>query len=525
MKKVLVITSAQYVSLDMQSEFGRVPPVFLPLQGKFLLTNQLNSFKSKFDLIVLTLPEDFCLSKWQRKIVDEWSIRVVCMSASLQLGESICRSIDSIDLAPYHLTLLHGDTLFSSVKSSDDVDFVSAHKTNSVHEWSVLQDNQFRKVNVEFFSNPEEIVSGVFGFGSPDLLQQYIKRNEYNFIEALSEYNGKRPFVLVKKHLWWDFGSLQTYYQSKKNFSTERAFNCIKVNGPVLTKSSAQSHKMMAESRWFSDIPSECKVYTPQLYSVQKNGYSMEYLNLCTLSELFVLCKIPLLYWNQILRSCSNFLEACATHRPTNPVPVAHLYNGKVDDRIAAIRIAEIDTNSPVTVNGERLSSIENIVNELREKILPVKSDFVRIAHGDFCFSNILYDFRAQIIRTVDPRGYVVKGKPTIYSDFRYDIAKLMHSVIGYYDLIVAGAYDLEVVEQNVFNLNIYLGQVQRNVSLLFENWLERNFSADSDAIKAITVLHFLTMIPLHSEDKRRQIALFSNGLNLYNTFFQNGQA
>ncbi|MCW1529060.1 hypothetical protein OLR80_01745, partial [Campylobacter jejuni] len=35
------------------------------------------------------------------------------------------------------------------------------------------------------------------------------------------------------------------------------------------------------------------------------------------------------------------------------------------------------------------------------------------LIHGDFCFSNIMYDFRAGAIKTFDPRGCDFNGKIT----------------------------------------------------------------------------------------------------------------
>lgn len=37
----------------------------------------------------------------------------------------------------------------------------------------------------------------------------------------------------------------------------------------------------------------------------------------------------------------------------------------------------------------------------------------ISLIHGDFCFSNIMYDFRAGAIKTFDPRGCDFNGKIT----------------------------------------------------------------------------------------------------------------
>lgn len=45
----------------------------------------------------------------------------------------------------------------------------------------------------------------------------------------------------------------------------------------------------------------------------------------------------------------------------------------------------------------------------------------------------------------IDPRGITASGEMTIYGDASYDIAKLSHSIIGLYDWIIAGYYDVSI--------------------------------------------------------------------------------
>ena len=63
--------------------------------------------------------------------------------------------------------------------------------------------------------------------------------------------------------------------------------------------------------------------------------------------------------------------------------------------------------------------------------------------HGDFCFSNILYNSRAGRISVIDPRGYVYGEQPSCFGDVRYNLAKLSHSIVGCYHHFFAGRYSL----------------------------------------------------------------------------------
>ena len=54
-----IITSAAYLSGDLKSEFGAIPPSFLPLQNKRLFHHQFAFIQQSNDPIYLTVPQSF----------------------------------------------------------------------------------------------------------------------------------------------------------------------------------------------------------------------------------------------------------------------------------------------------------------------------------------------------------------------------------------------------------------------------------------------------------------------------------
>ncbi|ECP3589223.1 hypothetical protein FZH48_26620, partial [Salmonella enterica] len=106
-------------------------------------------------------------------------------------------------------------------------------------------------------------------------------------------------------------------------------------------------------------------------------------------------------------------------------------------------KTTSLDLNKSITFNGVKYPSIKDIAYITSEFIKPVCEDDIIITHGDFCFSNILYDFRSQRIKLIDPRGINFYNELSIWGDIRYDLAKLNHSVIGRYDLIIAEHFSL----------------------------------------------------------------------------------
>jgi hypothetical protein len=126
-------------------------------------------------------------------------------------------------------------------------------------------------------------------------------------------------------------------------------------------------------------------------------------------------------------------------------------------------------------------------------------------------------------IKVVDPRGLSEVGLPTNYGDLRYDLAKLTHSVIGLYDFIMAGAFDLEFTlseEQCSFDLVIHADERVKSIQ---DVYMSHTFFANTSprSVIPLTVLLFLSMLPLHSDDKNRQMALLANAMRLYSDFVE----
>lgn len=63
---MILITSAAYISNELRIEFGVIPPCLLPIGNRTLLEYQAESIrKMSNEKIFLTLPEDYCLSKFE----------------------------------------------------------------------------------------------------------------------------------------------------------------------------------------------------------------------------------------------------------------------------------------------------------------------------------------------------------------------------------------------------------------------------------------------------------------------------
>jgi len=140
----------------------------------------------------------------------------------------------------------------------------------------------------------------------------------------------------------------------------------------------------------------------------------------------------------------------------------------------------------------------------------------VCVSHGDFCFSNILFDSKVECIKCIDPRGLLPDGTMSVYGDRRYDVAKLYHSAIGLYDFIIAGRYRLKDTEDGLSISFPILDDIQNDI---FDSFSEKVLDVTGyreKEIIAINIQLFLSMLPLHADRPDRQVAFIANAIRLY---------
>jgi hypothetical protein len=518
-----LITSGEYINQELENEFGEIPPSFLPLQNKRLFKHHLSKIPNG-EITYLSVPDSYKIIKKDQLDLEKNSVRLITIPRRLTLGQSIVHALNSIGKYNEELNIIHGDTLFHEIDFPVDSFVISETKDN--YNWAYLKS-----------SNKNNIVyAGYFSFSNQNILIKSIIDNDYDFIKGITQYKNQIEVKDIYIQKWYDFGHVNTYFRSKSNLTTQRVFNDLIINNQVVHKSSTNSQKIIAESNWFNSIPTSLKIFTPQLYSTGiesgKNYYELEYLSHSTLSEIFVFGNNQVFVWEAILESCQNFLNTCYSLKPTNRIDTKYmdgLYAPKTIRRLNEFRKnSNYDIEKPLQLNGENYPSLIEIANKTSKLIKPVDPNDICVIHGDFCFSNILYDFRIQNIKVIDPRGLDANNNISIHGDIRYDIAKLAHSILGLYDCIVAKYYKLEEKDAYNYSFEIY---TNASTKLIQEHFVNMKFNGKTlkelDTFPILVHL-FLSMLPLHSDDLQRQKALISIALLIYkqindDNYYSNG--
>ena len=228
--------------------------------------------------------------------------------------------------------------------------------------------------------------------------------------------------------------------------------------------------------------------------------------------------------WTDILSACQVFIADVAKYKPSSETEIqriAHsnneLYLSKTLKRLTQYSTKMgISLDQPWVVNGVQVPSLRDIVYETGAMIANDKSEFVTLMHGDFCFSNILYDFKSKSIKVIDPRGVDNDGNLSIYGDLRYDVSKLAHSILGLYDFIIAGMFVYSELSPYDVRLEFNVTDSIKATQEKFKNLTFAGYSISDLNVYPIMIHLFLSMLPLHSDNSERQKAMLANALKLY---------
>ncbi len=488
---MILITSGAYIDSSLASEFGYIPPCMLPVQNKRLYEHQIDLIRNHFgndEKVVLSLPKSYRMNEYDIRRINELNVEIIKVDDSLTLGESIASIICNFE--DDSIYILHGDTLFSNLFK--ELDVCSVGKPYAFYNWAYAD------------LNYDKVYTGFFSFSSSNALLKNLVKHKYDFNSII--YKLKE----IELEGWLDFSLTSTYYKSISKFTTQRVFNDLSITEYSVTKSSKDSIKMQAEANWLTNIPARLKNYVPQVYEKKHDSYSIEYLYNSSLANIFVFGNLDVSSLKDILEKCIEYINLEKQYKPDNKIDTNYLYTEKT-----LSRLSYLDLDEKYIINGENVGSIRDIITELDKYIDKDCYKYNSIMHGDLCFSNILYDSRSNHIKLIDPRGVDNKHNISIYGDWRYDVAKLAHSVVGKYDFIIANRFkykentptDIEFeIEEN--NLSEF-GELVKYFDKFF----------DFKMYYPIMINLFLSMIPLHSDNNLRQKAMLANALKLYLIF------
>jgi hypothetical protein len=533
---ILVILSAKLIPTELRYQYGNIPSVMLPYLGVPLLKIQYDKFNHLYTKILLVLEEGniFVEDYIQKGFFPK--LEIIYVNNSKSIDDSLLAISQDYFFDSTFVSVLFGDTL---VLDLDLLGFLNSNflvysKVDESSRWTIIIDNNLiDKKYIEGYENFDALV-GLFNFINPMEFYSFVKK--YNFYQYLKKLLTDNKIKSILTNKWIDLGHEDNLFQAKKN--STRFFNELNIdyNKGILTKRSSNIDKFSKEISWYNNVPSNIKYLIPRIFDFSINDkepfLKMEYYAYDTLHEKFLYGNFSYNKWKKVFNRLFQTLEEMHIYNQEYSQKLISdnlrlMYISKVEERLSNLISDNLYFKNlfsePFYINEIKIESLKIIIDKLSSFFVKLNMDDLKVfsfIHGDYFFSNILYDFKTDLIRLIDPRGYF--GNLLYYGDRRYDYAKLLHGLNGKYELIIEDKFIL-LNDKNSRNfvLNILSNLNQQNALRACMQTI-RDYKIDINQIKFIEVTLFLSMVPLHSDSLERQKAMLFTGIILLDNLERN---
>jgi len=520
---------------DMEAETGCKYAAFIPLGGAPLYKHIISQYRGDGNCVRIVFVLDEHAPEFEIEVLENVRVEVVRIKRSGSIGETVLAGL--MEVKPSNAVVVHmADTLLE-IEGIPFGDSVYVQSRSDLYRWtsiSVDSTGCIKVINDRDEFNPcgsKPVCVGLFSFLDGERLAAVLATavtdgtpGREPFFVALEKYSSFCPMELRPIKGWMDCGHVDGYYESRLCYQNLRHFNtlsCDSVRGRI-TKRSSNSEAFRRQVRWFRQIPDEVASFLPRVFD-SSDGFdpfiTMELLSIPTLGDLFVSQRLNLGAWNDVVRSISCILSCFADKTVKSrlaPQLARVIYlektRSRLDDFIEQIPSAK---NYFICQGDEKWSigRVQQTLASFVENAGLLEIDELTPIHGDFCFSNLLYDSKVRLVKMIDPRGEF--GVPGVFGDRRYDLAKLAHSYAGGYDFIVADRFSVEVELGGCLHLRVRANDYYTRVRSIFNAVLLQDAILHQQ-VDAVQALLFLSMLPLHVDKPRRQLAMLATGLKLY---------
>lgn len=537
--RLLVIPSAKLINEELQSRYGKIIPLLIPLENGIVLDKLYKEYEDYYDEIIITLYEEVENTLKIINLKNYPKLKVKTLSKLDDIGNGIREVLKDLKNRENisNLSINFGDIYIKNLNKYLSRNILCYSKNSEIDRWAyfIKEDNNLiitqEKTKEVITNQRKDILIGFFNITSVEKFYSIISKKEKGekdtLYQSLEEYNSYNGLECILEDNWDDFGHLDNFLKAQKMVET-RFFNEISIDKDknILTKKSEEKEKLINEIKWFLTLPNKLQWITPRIYSYslewEQPKVSMEYYSYPTLHHLYLYGNHNIDKWKKIFKKLfyvHNEMKGYSLKINRKDIEKAlnNIYINKTIERLEKVKQdknfsryfeKEFYINN---IKIESLNKLKRLIIELVEKLEINKREELNIIHGDYFFANILYDPTADIIKVIDPRGDF--GGYGVYGDPNYDLAKLAHSVDGKYDFIVEDLFELEELDKG-FNYKIVYSEKYDEIKELFYSHFDKKVRLK---IKFIQALLFLSMIPLHKDKPKRQKVMLGVGVRILN--------
>ena len=261
------------------------------------------------------------------------------------------------------------------------------------------------------------------------------------------------------------------------------------------------------------------------------SSYTLEYIPFPTLGELFLHESLDHHIWERIIQNLKNIYDQIYSDSSgISGINSRDFFSIKLLKReellkklFLKMKYSNLEKiyKKNYKVNSIKMPSLKKTFKKLSKILVKFENNSkIWFGHGDFCFNNILIDPYSLTTKLIDPKAINSLGEKYIgFVPRNYDLAKLNHSFICLYDSIISNMYTIDLIDDNNYKLNIFHPDKYLFTKEIFEDiFFEEHENLKSD-INIITANLFLSMLPLHSDDPKRMVALAIVGNAIFESY------
>lgn len=537
MRKV-IFPSAVVVSSELQS-VGKLPAIVYPIDQK----NMISLFREhyfvpggadSFEIVTYEAHE-----KVARRIKECDNVHLWRLDVKKDIGYTVWYGLSHAGLEDGDTVIINfADVIVLEKLPEPRADICYYAESDASSKWTFFKERQGRITEIyDKLDDIRQVGSnrmfiGLFAIAHPkdfcDILEDTLMNVHLGAADslyiALMEYSRRFPLQMVQPDEWFDVGHLDKYYDAQLAIKS-RTFNHITIDRSrgMLIKRSDDKEKFINEIKWYLKLPADIEYIRPRIFSYSL-GYddayvSMEYYAYHTLHELFLYGDLTEEQWSKIFKRIRFILQDMGRYVTDDHLVRASLedmYLHKTLKRVETLRgqAPLVDFAKPLVINGKTYRSLDETLERLpkliREKLFGI--DRFTIIHGDLCFANMLVDSNYSFVKCIDPRGSF--GSYDIYGDQRYELAKLLHSIEGKYDYIIKDMFELDC-RGNEIEFHVQEQEHSCAVLDIFNLIFRTELEGRIEEIRLIEALLFISMIPLHTESRKHQLAMLATGIKI----------
>lgn len=388
--------------------------------------------------------------------------------------------------------------------------------------------SSFMIKNQELFDiivKKSEFAKQVYQVREQDNCAMLIFPDKESYQTYLEQGDDSRDFEVIDAEAFVDLSIPSAFLNFITGGFDARFFNTLEGDYHTVTKRSANVEKIKKEYMFYGLLPEDMRHFFVQPFDYKEEkgqaSYSMERYHTTDIAVRYAHGAVDEDELSQILDTLFYFIDK--RHKKT--VSAAEyervrdaLYADKLDKRLEELRKhPDFERLQKYISNGTKYSGIEEIAADykaqyriLKDRTKTKKTYELFVSHGDLCFSNILYQKDAHIIKLIDPKGALTEDE--LYMDEYYDLAKLSHSVCGGYDFFNTGLYDISLGADLSLELTVDR-KAERDIEIF-----ESRLKARGISLKEIRLYEcslFLSMLPLHMDNPKKVLGFVLNAIDI----------